>query len=436
MDNDSIMRLVTNDDDYNSNDTILASNDENDPPKKNTNDMNYMNRANDNDNGMQSSFPIFHKTTINNTTTKMTSYDIERTQSYDDRYMINTTPIIMNKDDSIINDDDDDVDQSNFKKLCITNIQQDSPALVSRFEQDFDNCEIIGRGLFGVVYKAKGIMDGIYYAVKKSKRRYNDRNKMLQEVHALAALSANEDVDVTSTIVRYYSGWIEDDHIFITMELCEGNIETLLSQNNGSPSTNDKFLRQEVFCILRDILLALKVLHRNSFVHLDIKPANIMRKNGKYKLGDFGLAIHTVKGKAVDSVEEGDSRYMASELLQWTITDYDLTKCDIFSLGITCYEISSGISVKGCGDEWHALRSDCIPFPDNFPTELTGILKKMMQSNPQNRPEASECLENFFVLKSDIEKELYFSNKIVQQLKSQLENPRSSRKLKRNNTIM
>ena len=74
--------------------------------------------------------------------------------------------------------------------------------------------------------------------------------------------------------------------------------------------------------------------------------------------------------------------------------------------------------------------------------KLKEILRKMMQSIPTNRPTASYCLENFFVLKSDIEKELYFSNKIVQQLKSQLldqqqgDNTRSGRKLKRNNTIM
>ena len=447
MENDAIMRLVS--DDCYSNDTILTCNDENDRPETNKNDKNYSDRT---PNDMRNFSFIFQKTTSIHSP-KMTHYDIERTQSYDERYQIitsNITPIVSNTskeyssmyDNENDNDhDNDDVDQNNFKKLCITSIQQESPLTISRFQNDFDNVEIIGRGIFGVVYKAKGIMDGIYYAVKKSKRRYNDRNKMLQEVHALAALSASEDVDVTSTIVRYYSGWIEDDHIFITMELCEGNIETLLSQNNGSPSTNSQFLRQEVFCILRDILLALKVLHRNQFVHLDIKPGNIMRKYGKYKLGDFGLAVHTVQGKAVDSVEEGDSRYMANELLQWSPVE-DLTKCDIFSLGITCYEISSGASVKGCGEEWHALRSDNIPFPDNFPNELTGILKKMMQSNPKNRPTASDCLENYFVLKSDIEKELYFSNKIVQQLKSQLldqqlsDNPRSGRKLKRNNTIM
>lgn len=49
-------------------------------------------------------------------------------------------------------------------------------------------------------------------------------------------------------------------------------------------------------------------IHRNEFVHLDIKPANILCKNGHFKLGDFGLALHTDKGKAGGNVEEGDSR--------------------------------------------------------------------------------------------------------------------------------
>jgi serine/threonine protein kinase len=48
---------------------------------------------------------------------------------------------------------------------------------------------------------------------------------------------------------------------------------------------------------------------RNDFVHLDIKPGNILYRNGHYKLGDFGLALHTVNGRAkTGCVEEGDSR--------------------------------------------------------------------------------------------------------------------------------
>ena len=39
-----------------------------------------------------------------------------------------------------------------------------------------------------------------------------------------------------------------------------------------------------------------------------MKPANILVKHGHYKLGDFGLAMHTEHGKAGGNVEEGDSR--------------------------------------------------------------------------------------------------------------------------------
>ena len=48
---------------------------------------------------------------------------------------------------------------------------------------------------------------------------------------------------------------------------------------------------------------------RNEYVHLDVKPANILKKDNHYKLGDFGLALHTNHGQAaIGSVEEGDCR--------------------------------------------------------------------------------------------------------------------------------
>jgi serine/threonine protein kinase len=101
------------------------------------------------------------------------------------------------------------------------------------------------------------------------------------------------------------------------MELCEGNIADSCYE----------FKMSSIFDILRDMLLALDALHRyleqslykqksvinifcsNNFVHLDIKPANILIKNGRYKLGDFGLALHIDHGKSARDVEEGDSRY-------------------------------------------------------------------------------------------------------------------------------
>jgi len=106
------MRLVS--DDCNSNDTILTdNNDENNPPQYSIN-MN-------NDNNDMNFSALFQKNTNKiDYSTKMTTYDIERTQSYDDRYMINTTnttPISNgNNNNTNIKDyngiyDEDDVDQ-------------------------------------------------------------------------------------------------------------------------------------------------------------------------------------------------------------------------------------------------------------------------------------------------------------------------------------
>lgn len=71
-------------------------------------------------------------------------------------------------------------------------------------------------------------------------------------------------------------------------------------------------------------------------VHLDIKPDNLLFKDSVLKVSDLGLTRIT-KIKREGDLEEGDSRYIARELLNYH-SGMDLTKADIFSLAITIYE--------------------------------------------------------------------------------------------------
>jgi wee1-like protein kinase len=127
-------------------------------------------------------------------------------------------------------------------------------------------------------------------------------------------------------------------------------------------------------------------------------------------LGDFGL----VSKVSSHDVEEGDSRYMSMELLSGDHAD--LTKSDIFSLGITMYELCLGRSkaLPSNGPEWQSLRSGHIIPPLNTPDDLLQIIKNMMNPTYQERPCATDLLK-FPELLSDEQKMLFREREKVVQ---------------------
>lgn len=283
-----------------------------------------------------------------------------------------------------------------------------SPSSSSRFEEDFQSIGQLGSGSFGTVYKCISRVDGCLYAVKVVKRMARgelDRQHMLREVHALAAL-CNKAETATFHIVRYHQAWMEDNRLYIQTEFCTSTLQ----QEMARGSLDEK----RRFKLLREMLLALSLIHRNDMVHLDIKPDNIFIKDDQFKLGDFGLASKSTGNK---DVEEGDARYMSKELL--TGDKDDLTKCDVFSLGATMYEICLGRPLPPSGDQWHSIRSGSLPFLDGTTLELQNIIREMMHPDPKCRPSAAELLRRRELLSED-EKLLILEKEKVEEANKKL----------------
>lgn len=121
------------------------------------------------------------------------------------------------------------------------------------------------------------------------------------------------------------------------MEHCKYSLKYL-------KQTQKSFSESQIRHILRDVSLGLKSLHKKNVVHLDIKPENILlSQTNKYKISDLGLS-RIAKRSRDEEINEGDSRYLAPEMLHDYTTGVlpDLTKADIFSLGVTIYELITG----------------------------------------------------------------------------------------------
>ena len=306
----------------------------------------------------------------------------------------------------------------------------------SRFHTDFVLQSFMGTGTFGTVMRVRNKMSNVEYAVKKSRRPFvskSDRQLMLQEVGTMAELSAAyvDDDNEMSHIVRYYDGWIEDEHVFLQMELCEISVEAML--NNYTVKLDTK----EIYRVLRHVFLGLKFVHSRGLVHLDIKPGNILKKRSMYKISDFGLSVHTNKGKAsTGAVEEGDSRYLAKEMLDWAPVE-NLNKCDIFSVGMTAFELVSGKQVPSHGEQWQTLRNNQWRAPESCSSELADILSTTLNSDPTLRPSAEEALSRHVCLMSDIERELHYQKLRVAALTGQLEDSKHAKpRLKRHHSVV
>merc|ERR1719335_2029001 len=123
-----------------------------------------------------------------------------------------------------------------------------------------------------------------------------------------------------------------------------------------SQGLDARFAQECLLEVLRDTSNGLSALHARNFVHLDIKPDNILVSRGAegcYKIADLGLAVAAM-GSGCDDISEGDCRYLAKEVLRGDLSG--LPKADVFSLGLVFYELSTNPKALPCnGQEWQML---------------------------------------------------------------------------------
>nr|CBN81397.1 Membrane-associated tyrosine-and threonine-specific cdc2-inhibitory kinase [Dicentrarchus labrax] len=274
----------------------------------------------------------------------------------------------------------------------------------SYFSQCFTNLGLLGRGSFGEVYKVQSTEDGLQYAVKRSAHRFrgnSERNRSVREARNHERLCPHPH------ILNFVAAWEECGRLYIQTELCSTSL--LLHAENQPPGPDEP----AAWAYLCDLLSALQHLHSHGFVHLDLKPANVlMTESGRLKLGDFGLLLELkqtsaepVEGKVKEDAQEGDPRYMAPELLRG---EYG-PAADVFSLGISILELACNIEVPNGGEGWQQLRKGSLPseFTSGLSTELQTVLRMMLAPEPSERPTVSELLALPSVWKHSWKRRIY-----------------------------
>ncbi|CAD7968171.1 unnamed protein product [Amoebophrya sp. A120] len=351
-------------------------------------------------------------------------------------------------------------------------------------ENNFVNISVVGKGNFSTVYRATHKLDGCEYAVKQLKTKlpehwlddvntaanaasslgqnnYTSSNMKkpsykppthtaFREAQNLARALHNVE---SSHIVRYYGCWVQSRRLYLQTELCDCSLHDvvvekrrLAVQTGDAAVTNAAcFSEGEILEVAHATLSGLRAMHSNNLSHLDVKPENLLRSfSGIWKIADLGLACEfesnfqlSASGELVSfssklqktsTVDEGDCRYVAKEALRGMVTD----RCDIFSLGVTMYELGCGQEPPRAGEQWHALRDQqptATTLSSEMPqlsTDLLNVLSTMLATEPSQRPNATDALYLVDHIKSadggvPAEQEKEFWKREAMQLRQQLQ---------------
>ncbi|MBD5504776.1 MAG: Stk1 family PASTA domain-containing Ser/Thr kinase [Lachnospiraceae bacterium] len=244
----------------------------------------------------------------------------------------------------------------------------------------YEILEKIGTGGMSDVYKAKDHKLNRFVAVKVLKQEFGENANFVSKFRIEAQAAAGL---MHPNIVNVYDVGEEGGIHYIVMELVDGITLKKYIEKKARLSV------KEAISIAIQVSMGIEAAHNNHIIHRDIKPQNIIiSKEGKVKVTDFGIAKAATSNTITSNVM-GSVHYTSPEQARGGYSD---EKSDIYSLGITMFEMLTGrvpfngettvaIAIKHIQEEMPSPRD----YVSEIPISVEQIVCKCCQKSPDRR---------------------------------------------------
>ncbi len=244
----------------------------------------------------------------------------------------------------------------------------------------YEILEKIGTGGMSDVYKAKCHKLNRFVAIKVLKQEFSENANFVSKFRTEAQAAAGL---MHPNIVNVYDVGEEIGIYYFVMEMVEGITLKKYIEKKARLSV------KEAISIAIQVSMGIEAAHNNHIIHRDIKPQNIMiSKDGKVKVTDFGIAKAATSNTITSNVM-GSVHYTSPEQARGGYSD---EKSDIYSLGITMFEMLTGrvpfngettvaIAIKHIQEELPSPRE----YVPEIPISVEQIVFKCCQKSPDRR---------------------------------------------------
>ncbi|XP_034471033.1 calcium/calmodulin-dependent protein kinase type II delta 1 chain isoform X9 [Hippoglossus hippoglossus] len=262
----------------------------------------------------------------------------------------------------------------------------------TRFTDEYQLYEELGKGAFSVVRRCMKISTGQEYAAKiinTKKLSARDHQKLEREARICRLLKH-------PNIVRLHESISEEGFHYLVFDLVTGGelFEDIVAREYYSEADASHCIQQ--------ILESVNHCHVNGIVHRDLKPENLLLasklKGAAVKLADFGLAIEVQGDQQAWFGFAGTPGYLSPEVLR---KDPYGKPVDMWACGVILYILLVGYPPFWDEDQhrlYQQIKAGAYDFPspewDTVTPEAKDLINKMLTINPAKRVTATDALKH------------------------------------------
>ncbi len=260
--------------------------------------------------------------------------------------------------------------------------------MVGSVIENYKIVSVLGEGGMGIVYKGFDLKLERFIALKILNQQALKNPQFIERFKREAKNQAK--LNHTNIVPVY--GFTEYNGLLgIVMEYVAGETLERLIARKG------RLELQESVNILRQVLEGAAYAHSKGFVHRDLKPSNIIiSQEGVAKIMDFGISksVNEVRGITKTGTKLGTVLYMSPEQIK---AQEPTLQSDIYSLGITFYEMLSGKTPFEAPTDFHIMEGHLKKNPikitsqfDYIPPVVDTILSKALSKSTARRYHSCE----------------------------------------------
>ncbi|XP_061101244.1 serine/threonine-protein kinase Nek10 [Conger conger] len=254
----------------------------------------------------------------------------------------------------------------------------------------------LGSGAFGSVFKVRKQSGQNLLALKEVNlhnpafgKDKNDRDSSVEKI--VSELTIIKEQMTHPNIVRYYKTFLENDRLYIIMELIEGI--PLAEHFTSLKEKGQQFTEERIWNIFIQMCLALRYLHKEKrIVHRDLTPNNVMLgERDKVTITDFGLAKQKQENSKLTSVV-GTILYSCPEIVK---SEPYGEKADVWAAGCILYQMAA-LRPPFYSGNMLSLATKIVEgvyepvAPALFSERVTGIIKWCLTPDSDARPDIVE----------------------------------------------